>query len=386
MRALIVGTLVLSAASFALADDPADVSKKLKVSSRAADRLFQALSQESEGGEKHDGIEIQLRWKVTGKEKTADHWFIHGQLSGTSKVTKHTSKLGWVASILSPSNQSVDFKYDKAVLVEYRGSSQELAVTMQEGAEVTGKYNVMVSATADMKVNASVTPTLNVSSPNFGVSAGLDKKNYSVGVTGLPYVLQPELSVDTWGEGHLRVKMGVLWQSQCDLSAIAVQGTTNQVSFDLSYSGASVVKGDVGVSNTTFKSSLKVSAVGNGIIGRLIYDDTETDLAYKMSFAADASWFMQVTDFPVTQLGSAHFEETKQVKPSAKLPVVEDGLPSGPATSSAAPASLMEARVAAPSVAPKLGSLYMQPDAKPATPTKGLVGKLDEDDKPEHAR
>jgi hypothetical protein len=372
----------VSTASLALAQDkpPADVNQTIQATQAEADRIFQALQKESKKDVKKDGIELKLQWKVSGTGGgVGSSWFLKGRLVGLSKVTKHTSPLGWVTSVLSPSNQSVEFDYDKPVLIRYSTNTHNLSITLEEGAQVTGKYNVVVTATGSAKLDASASPNLNLQSPNFSVSASFEKEKYSVAVTGLPYIISPEVIADRV-DGFLRLRLGVAWQSECDLSAVPVQGQTNKVSFDLSYSGGSVIKGDMGTANSTFKSAMKLSAIGKGLVGRIVYDETDSKLDYEMDFEADASWSLQVDDYPMMQVGSAHFETSKDIKPGFFARVFKHAKPPaavGEGIETPAPVAqpLMMSAGLNPAAAKlaKISNLYVQPEK---VDTGGLIKQL----------
>jgi len=393
--------LVVGGPEVAVAQDspPPDSKKSLTgVTTAQAARLKRALAQPSH--EKHDeeGIRVDFAWSITGQGTSNTGWFLRGNMAGKFEVTdkaSHEALVGWLVTALAASNQQVQFSYDRGVLIEYYASKAQLDITIEEGSEEDGKYNIVAKATKSFNANASVDP-VSVASPNFGFSVGADKSQLSVAVTGMPYALAPRLYVSGVGEGHLRLGFGLAWESRATITGVPVQGTTSDVKFDLSYGNKSVVKGDIGVANGTFKSTLSAKSDGNGILGAVYYDETETALAYELNLSASQEWFLQVADVPLTKVGSAHWEK--------KFPVKAPNLPATPVHGlEALPQPLIDSILRAntavdptQALATRMAqNLYIAPDPAPAatpaaaTPasvatgtTPGIVVKVGETTQP----
>jgi hypothetical protein len=318
-----VAAVVLVAGTAREAHAYSDLTKSLgNVSPQQADRLFQAMLQPGSSKSKDSGVEVIVGWTVTGSEKNANGWFIRGQLKNAYYVDGANTggPIAWVKSLFRPSNEIVDFECQRGVLIEYSVASKILQVSLQESAERIGKYNVMVTGSGGGNTKLSF-PTVSAASANFSVTASGDQKKYSVGVTGLPYILYPHLNLDAWGAtGRLRLRMGIGWESRARISAQPVQGTEHDVNFALSYEGLQTVTAESGRTNQPFNSTVQAQSVGAGLLGIVRYDETNTDCAYQLSMTTDQSWFIQVAGYPVTQLGSAHWEKVASVATKAPLP------------------------------------------------------------------
>jgi hypothetical protein len=380
--AALVAAIVLVAPAAREAYAYSDVTKSLSnVPPEQADRLYAAMLQPSSTKDKSNGVEVVVGWTVTGNEKNANGWFIRGQLKNGYHVDGANTggPINWVKSLFRPSNEIVDFECERGVLIEYSAASKLLQVSLQESPERIGKYNIMVTGNAGTNAKLSF-PTVSAASPNFSVSAAGDQKKYSVGVTGLPYILYPHLNLDAWGAtGRLRLRMGIGWESRAQISAEPVQGTAHSVNFAMSYEGLATVKAESGTTNEPFNSTVHAQSVGAGLLGIVRYDETNTDCAYQLSMSADQSWFIQVAGYPVTQLGSAHWEKAVNVASQGPLPVpaIDGKTIAAPASAPTVQASETQWQASASKLQQYYGGIpgtvVLPP---PAPPTGGFVQTL----------